>query len=521
MTSGRERSSYGWRLSWAVILAVSALGIRAGENTGCPADGAARGGADARTWADRAQGAAASGSSACVAKGVLLADFLDRSVTSACHGVRRASQRAERDEDVDLLALEAALAWRCGWPRQADAAARAALVRDERAAVAWSVLGALLEARLREQAAKTAYSRALEVDPEDTAALWGLTHLETDRPQRMRWLERFIAAADTRGEPFERRRAARETIAFLEALGDREVWKLARAELPASLELEPWVERAGSIKGWLLRCRLGERKRVPALLDSGASGLHLDPRLARKAAMESLSEGTLFGGGGSKRHAVERGIIPLLDFGPLAFEDALGVAAAGSLHRRGLYRAIVGLDLFGGLRLEFDARGSSVWLEEAEPADDGGEPLDVEIWPRGEELIPLFRVEGQLLIPIEIHDDATRLELLALLDTGAASTFVDLSVAEQQASFRRGGQRQASAYGGARELAGTVGSLDVVIGAVRETLRDVLVIDLAERARVAGVRVQAFVGMDLLGRRGIAIDLASGYVQIERERQRR
>ena len=482
--------------------------------TRCAAAGAARLGESVALLERRAVEAARDEEPVCALHGLALADALHRVGRGACSAADRIAAGTGLEQDADLLAWYSVLSWRCGRPRDAWVAARAALALDDRTTLAWTMLGKVLSARFRPRAARAAFERALALDPQETEALFALSRIAETRAASRSLLARFLDAAMERGEPPDRLRAARETLDFLETLGERAIWVLEKAELPGTLPLEPYSVRPGQVNGWILRLGLGDKGSVPALFDSGASGLHLADNAAKKGSLEPVSTGTLVGGGGDKEHGVERAIVPRLDFGPVLFADALGVVAEGSLHPQGVYRAIVGFDVLGGTRILIDARARSATIEETAAVEDGDDPLALDPWPAAPR-VPIVEVEGQLLVPARISGPAGTADGLALLDTGASRTLVELSAAEEIATLTQRGQRSASAYGGQVEFAGLVPVVRVIAAGADEQLKDVGVIDLSDRARHAGVGLIAFIGLDVLTKGTLDVDLASGTARLE------
>lgn len=496
-----------------LLFLLGALGFfQAAGAADCPAAGTARLGLSRRTLLEKAIQAQQSADPQCAARGLALADWLDREGRGACEALARIDNQPEGEEDADLLAFQGALAWRCGRPRAAHRAALRALALDPSATLAWTTLGRLLEARFLPAAALSAFRQALKQDPEDPGALMGLARLTSQRPERLAALDRYLARGVERGEPPERMRAARESWLFVKELGDRRIWILERADLPADLAVEPLASRPGHLAGLVVRLRLGSEEQVPALWDSGASGLHLSPQLARRAGLESLAPATLVGGGGTKEHAVLRGVIPLLDLGPLAFREALGVVAAQSLHSQGAYQAILGVDILGGTRMTFQAGFSSIRIEEAYALPPPDDPREADPWDLEAGEIPLYAVEGQLLVPVALEGVGGNEEGLALIDTGASGSLIELETAERIGGLRRGGVAEARAYGGALPLQGTLARVTVRSGRLRHPLHRVSVIDLASRRMMTGVRVSGFLGLDLLSAQALTLDLARGSV---------
>jgi tetratricopeptide (TPR) repeat protein len=454
---------------------------------------------------------------ACRAAALAAMAVSDRSAAAACAALDRIDLGVDIGGVAGAASLEAELAWRCGRPRRAHEAALRALRAEPGSVLAQTVLARTLEARLRTEAARTVFSRALEAAPRAVEPLRGMARLSADRKARRGYLERYLDAAAEAGEPWERRRAVLDSIALDRELAGRELWTIEKAELPATIRLRAVASRPGFVSAWLMRCAVGERDRVPALLDSGASGLHLAERAARRAEMTPLTGGTLFGGGGDDRHSVERGIVSRLDFGPLVYGEALGVAAAGDLHPRGRYRAIVGMDLFSGLRLVLDPDERELWLLEAEAPAQAGEPVGLDPWPRERDRAPILRVAGQLLVPVEVRDAEGRhpREVLALFDTGAQRSMIAPGLAEAIGGGGGSWGRSLRGYGGGLDVRGAVGRIDVTVAGRRIALRDVPVVaDLELRGQLGGTQVAAILGMDAFSRRRLVIDLAEGWVSL-------
>ena len=289
------------------------------------------------------------------------------------------------------------------------------------------------------------------------------------------------------------------------------MWVLEHMDLPGEIPLSPLSSRPGRLRGWVIRCRIGNLDRVRTLLDSGASGLHLAPKTARKSGLDPLTGGWLFGGGGSGRHEIVRGLVDLLDLGPVSFRAALGVQAPTSLQPQGLYRSIVGFDVFAaaGLRLRLEPRRGRLILEQGDPPPSSDQdPLDADPWP--EEGQALLRVQGQWLLEVAFSSRGPEHRGLFLLDTGASRTMIAADAAEKLMTFRRGSQRRAAAYGGNLAYLGSMPRLRIEAGPLSVTLENVPVIDLAARSRMTGIRVSGYLGLDALARQDFELDLSRG-----------
>lgn len=496
----------------AAALVVAMPAPRAGEMS-CPAQGAARMGRDEPAMLALARDAAAFPEQACNALGLAIADYYDLHGRDACSARDRL---LDFDGDADLLAFRGWLAWRCGAPRAAHGDALASLARDERATAAWTLLGQVLAGRAYDRDAAEAFRRALAIDPDDPVALLGAAATAKTRAERIDLLDRYVVSGASRGESRERLRGASESAAFARAAGDRRFFVLERAELPADLELDALAIVPGRITGLTIDIEAGEAKRLPALFDTGASGLHIDERAAKETGFEPLSAVTLVGGGGSGEHDAGRGVLESLDLGPMRYAQALGTVAAAGLHPQGAYRALVGADLFGTSSLTLDARRERLTVEPSSLNEPAGDPRAVDPWTLRPGLVPLLTVEGMLLVPAVVQiPKGPRVETLLLLDTGAARSFLDVSVAVDLEALRGEQGRVARGYGGDVPLLGQVPRVDIIVGGVTDALKEVPVFSLESRARVAGVSVGGFLGLDWLEDVTVTIDLGRATVHIE------
>ncbi|MFN7966767.1 MAG: hypothetical protein U0V87_13880 [Acidobacteriota bacterium] len=486
----------------------------------CPAANASHLGVSRNELRRRAAAAAMSDDPLCALRGDALADWLDREGLGACAAAARLTEVVERTADADLAALASSQLWRCGRPREAHALALAALKLDDTSLVAWHTLAFVLQARWREPQARAAYLKALALDPSDPTALIGVADTSVDRAERRDALARYLAIAAMRGEPYQRIRGAREALDFLRVLADTPVWIVEREELPGAIPYTVYSERAGRRQGLIATCGLGNEQNVPVLLDSGASGLHLSPTIEKKIGFRELVDATLIGGGGDREHAVRRGLVPRVDFGPIVFRDGLGTMAASSLHPIGIYRAIAGVDLLGGLQIAVARGENRAQLSAAVAVSDDPDPRAAEPWPNDRSSLPILRVEGQLLVPVTLSSPRGWFEGWMVFDTGASSTMIDYATAEQFGDVRVGGAGEARGYGGAVPLSGRLSSARVALGTWAHPLPDQPVIDLSERTRIGGVAVAGFLGLDVIGDATFTLDLGQGTLTIGSDDER-
>ena len=129
--------------------------------------------------------------------------------------------------------------------------------------------------------------RAVALSPDDRELLLHASEVAPARSKAIEHLERFLELSD--GFDPDRITAARETLRLLRELGDRKIWvrksRPERVEVPLKRLIDPSTRRR---LGYVVQARLQEGgKPVRLLLDTGANGLHVVERVARKNKAES------------------------------------------------------------------------------------------------------------------------------------------------------------------------------------------------------------------------------------------
>ncbi len=357
------------------------------------------------------------------------------------------------------------------------------------------VLARLRAAEGRDDEALALFERALAVGSEDRDVLFWSSGAAPTRAVAIERLERYLARSE--GDDPDRIQGAKDDIKLYRALGERPVWipleRSERAEIP----LRPLGDGAGGVAGYYLEATLGEDRKVRLLLDTGATGLFLVERMARRGGLAPLAETTVFAGGGEGREAEKRGLLPSISLAGLRFGDALATVTSKEIEPTGRYHGVLGLAPFRGYRVVLDLAGSRLLLEP--PAEKAtGEPYWV--------------VEGQMLVEAEASDGQRG---LFLLDTGAARTLVSndlISASPKPLATKTVSMR---IYGSPME-ARAVQGLEVAFAGLRSRGEPVFAADLSTRSRLGGVELSGFVGLDLLHGTRIAVDTAAQRVSISK-----
>jgi tetratricopeptide (TPR) repeat protein len=450
--------------------------------------------------------------------GLLRVALRDEDLEGAAGWARRAEELAPASGAA--LAARGELALRVGDLGEARGLFRRALEEDPGEPRAWLGLGRLRLASFRQRAGAGALREAFRLDPEDPEIVRLHAGTLAARDDTLAEWRRYLTLAA--GEPEEFRRGVSEAVSFYEALGDTPLWVPREQPERVELKLRRVISSRGGLGGLVVRVSLDGSKPVRCLLDTGAAGLHLSPLAARKAGIEALSSGTVFGGGGDGDHRASRALTSLR-VGGLLIENAVAQIAERELDPSARYSGILGLTPFSSYRITLDLKKARLLLEllpgreEERPRDDKDRPSP-SLPPRetreGETL--LFDVEGQLLVGASLRRGGERREALLLLDTGADRSVLDARAASELGPVPGGaGTGSVRTYGGRTAATGSMSGLAFEVGALQATNRAATVIDLGWRGRLSGIAVDGYLGLDLMKGKRLVLDLRRGTLRFE------
>jgi hypothetical protein len=338
--------------------------------------------------------------------------------------------------------------------------------------------------------------RAVKAAPGDRLLIYRAADVAPSRALTVAWLERYLELSE--GDDPDRIEDAEGTLRVLRELGDRKVW--IAVERPAKVELplrHVWDE-GGATVGYVLTAAVG-RKGKPArlLFDTGNHGLYLIYRVAKKRDFSGLGEATTYGGSGSGRHTVLRGLFPVFDVGGLRYKDALVTSTREEVDPTGRFQGLIGLSAFAGYRITVDFKRKRLTLELAD------EPLDGE---------PYWTVSGQVLVRAGADGGGPG---LFLLDTGAMRSLVSLDYASavEGATLRESAELRGlgGAYEGARSVDGMRLAFQELEGEGSLTA-----VDTSTRSRMTGVEISGYLGLEVLRRGRLVIDTRHQRIRVER-----
>jgi tetratricopeptide (TPR) repeat protein len=368
-------------------------------------------------------------------------------------------------------------------------------IPDATLARALIALGRLRDAEGKAPIAAEYLNRALELAPDDRYVAYESAGAAATRAEIVARLEHYLSLSE--GDDPDHIEAARGKIRFYGMLGERRVWVAETRPDRIEAPLIPIGDGAGGLIGYAVDVNIGSKKPVRLLLDTGSTGLFLLQRIAKKRGFTPITEETVFGGGGKKRHLSPRGLLPSLKIGDLAFKDALATTTGREIDRTGRFHGLLGLSVFSGYRVALDLEENRLILERSSAASDGGTPY--------------WSVSGQMLVRAATSAGGGG---LFLFDTGATSTTVSLDLARHSSGATLGQRLEVQGFGGNLESAREVHGLRVEFQELVTEGPTVNAADLSVRSRLGRVEISGFIGLDLLAGRRIVVDTRVRRVEV-------
>jgi tetratricopeptide (TPR) repeat protein len=309
-------------------------------------------------------------------------------------------------------------------------------------------------------------------------------------------------------------RSLRAHIASDVALGDRHARVLESPYREYELNLVNILSGPRQSRGVGLRVRFNDSYEATLLLDTGAGGLSLSRKAAKKAGFEALEEeGTEVHGVGDRNRPnsfrylaseVRDGDLILRNY-PVAIFDAAKDSDADGL---------IGGDVFARFLVQLDWPHMKLRLlpypgvtTPSEDARDSDPPAN------GFQRI--YSV-GHLLIPTLINDEPAS---LFLIDSGASMNLVNATAARNATKVRGDHSTVLRGVQGRVDSVSRADRVRLTFANFRQDNTDMLAMDLSHASDELGIEVAGVLGMPVLSQLVVTIDYRNAAIRLERGRR--
>jgi tetratricopeptide (TPR) repeat protein len=398
--------------------------------------------------------------------------------------------------------------------------------------------------------ARTMINRAHERDSNDPdiQRQWMGT---LPRGERIKVLEGYLAGPTN--DDLEQRERLQRYLDYLKARAQQpnKSCKLVSKVKATEAPLEPMLIDPRHMHGYGLKVRVnGQSSRL--LLDTGASGLLINRKMAEKAGLQRVSETRISGIGDKQGPA-----------GYVAFADSIKIVELEFQNcpvevseKRSVVDddGLIGADVFSSFLVTIDFPNQKLKLSElpkrpnesekevslqtaeeddpaTEPEEHGDDksaaaktaqspppgPQDRYIAPEMQSYTKIFRFGHELLIPTKINDTPPK---LFLIDTGGFTNMISADAAREVTKVRSDPRMQIRGLSGTVKTVYSADKAVIQFSHFRQENQDLIAFDLSKISKHTGTEVSGMLGFGMLRMLTMKIDYRDGLVDFEYDAKR-
>jgi tetratricopeptide (TPR) repeat protein len=372
--------------------------------------------------------------------------------------------------------------------------------------------------------AKTNIDQAYKLDPGDPDIQ--RAYMSTlSGTERIDAISEYLASATDDDQ--ESRRALQRELDALQAQSDQPQGgcRLVTKVKSTEAKLEPLSNGPKSVRGYGLSVKVNG---VPSrlLLDTGASGILIDQKVAEKAGVKSITKIHIGGIGDAGPAAGFLGRADKLQIGELEFSGCLVQVTAGRsvLGSDGL----IGANVFRHFLVDIYMPANKLKLSELPPYPD--EPAteisldsrssqssnwhDRYVPPEMKGYTPIFIFGHGLAIPTSVNSSPPR---LFLIDTGAFDNQLSLAEAKEVTKVSTEYDAEVRGLSGKVKTVYSASNATIQFSNIRQQREDLITIDLANVSDSFGTEISGVLGFAMLWMLDMKIDYRDGLVSFTAE----
>ncbi len=297
--------------------------------------------------------------------------------------------------------------------------------------------------------------------------------------------------------------------------------RLSSRTLPTETSLVPLLIDAKRLRGYGLTVKVNDTS-SKLLVDTGASGILINSKIAEKAGVTKIADQHIGGIGDRGASTGYVGFAKKLQVGNLVFEDCYVdvVDKKNSLGEDGL----VGTDVFAEFLVDLDFPNTKLRLSELPPFPDqpattpglqlsqsGSKTLHNRwIPPQFASYEKIYRFGHMLLIPGFINDSPPK---LFLVDTGAWDNFITPEGARGVTKLHSDSDMIIKGLSGKVEKVYSTGEVTLTFGNFRQRRQDMIAFDMTHISNNLGTEISGSLGFVMLYLLEIKIDYRDHLVE--------
>jgi len=311
----------------------------------------------------------------------------------------------------------------------------------------------------------------------------------------------------------EQARNLRAHIANDRAVGDRKLRQLVSPYTSSKIKLFRIMDTPTVSRGVGLRLRLNDRQTVGLMLDTGASGISLSPKIAERAGLGALGGDSADAKGIGDQHprSSYRYIVSELRVGDVVFANYPVSVFRGA--QSSDYDGLIGADVFERFVVTIDFPRLELTLQPRAGRDseaDSDEPVNA--GPPAAGFHRILRFGDDLAVSTLINDGPPR---LFLLDSGSSDNLIDTEIGGESSSVRRDDLTTVQGIQGIVKQVSRADRVSLVFAGFRQDNSTLVAISLERMSDSMGVAFGGILGMPVLGQLRVSLDYREGTLRLE------
>jgi tetratricopeptide (TPR) repeat protein len=376
-------------------------------------------------------------------------------------------------------------------------------------------LGQILHMDFNRKSSKKMIQKAYECDSEDPDIIVDYAQYLPPKEQ-MPLLEKYLSLATYETE--EKRNAIADQIEYIKENGDLKSWQLKDPPQTATIPLKPLPAFGSSFastrSGYVVKVTINNEKTVDLHLDTGARGILIPRKLAKKLKLKIIGSHHIKGIGDSGSREGYLALAPSVRIGPVEFVNC--VLNVMDKQPRPQTEGLIGVSVFSQYLTTMNLPQNKLELNPL-PLIRGNPFTDPESWTeldrtRCPELASFspMGIWGHLIIPTTINNKKSG---YFILDTGSAMNVIGRKFAAGVAPLKNAGRVIRGLSGDTDTF--IVQDITLTMGRFRQRHDYMYVISLKQLSHDMGFEISGMLGHPLLSQLSITLDYRDGFINFE------
>jgi tetratricopeptide (TPR) repeat protein len=383
-------------------------------------------------------------------------------------------------------------------------------------------LSRLYRATSNYERAKKSIDQAYKLDPEDPdiqrSYMYSLSRFEV-----VAFLRAYLSR-ETDDDTEHRQGLERQLQLLEDESRQKAPCRITSKVTATQTSMETLLEGPNRLRGYGLKVKVNNAS-AKLMLDTGASGITIDKKIAEKAGVKKIAESFMRGIGDKP---VVGGYIALADtiqIGDLQFENCY----VDVVNRNSVLEddGLIGADVFASYLVDIDFPNSKFKLSQLPPYPDASpseasqqatlesQPShdvkrhDRYIAPDMKEYTPIFRFSHMILIPTEVNNSPP---MLFAMDTGAFDNTITPYAAQQVTKIIRDTDARVRGLSGDVKNVYVADKANLKFAHFKQDRQDLVTFSLDNISNSLGTEVSGLLGFRMLYLLDIKIDYRDGLV---------